>query len=84
MNMEPLPLGEVQGWIPVSLCHSIFLNLPQCVTLFDMCSVFWSLLRILFIYSLKTQKKRQRHRQREKQAPCREPNVELNPRTLGS
>ena len=28
--------------------------------------------------------KRQRHRQREKQTPCREPDVGLNPRTLGS
>ena len=28
--------------------------------------------------------RRQRHRQREKQAPHREPNVGLNPRTLGS
>ena len=27
---------------------------------------------------------RQRHRQRKKQAPCREPNAGLNPRTLGS
>ena len=27
---------------------------------------------------------RQRHRQREKQAPCRKPNVGLDPRTLGS
>ena len=27
---------------------------------------------------------RQRHRQREKQAPCREPNARLDPRTLGS
>ena len=26
----------------------------------------------------------QRHRQREKQAPCREPNVGLDPRTPGS
>ena len=26
----------------------------------------------------------QRHRQREKQAPCREPDVRFNPRTLGS
>ena len=31
-----------------------------------------------------TQRERQRHRQREKQAPCREPNVGLDPRTLGS
>ena len=27
---------------------------------------------------------RQRHRQREKQAPCREPDAGLNPRTPGS
>ena len=27
---------------------------------------------------------RQRHRQREKQAPCREPDTGLNPRTPGS
>ena len=31
-----------------------------------------------------TQKERQRHRQREKQAPCREPDVGLDPRSLGS
>ena len=31
-----------------------------------------------------TEKERLRHRQREKQAPCREPNVGLDPRTLGS
>ena len=31
-----------------------------------------------------TEGERQRHRQREKQAPCREPNVGLDPRTPGS
>ena len=31
-----------------------------------------------------TEKERQSHRQREKQAPCREPNIGLDPRTLGS
>ena len=31
-----------------------------------------------------TERERQRHRQREKQAPCREPDVGLNPRPLGS
>ena len=31
-----------------------------------------------------TERKRQRHRQREKQAPCREPNMGLNPRSPGS
>ena len=40
--------------------------------------------KILFIYSLETHRERQRHRQREKQAPCREPDVGLDPRTPGS
>ena len=31
-----------------------------------------------------THGERQRHRQREKQAPCREPDVGLDPRTPGS
>ena len=31
-----------------------------------------------------TQRERQKHRQREKQAPHREPNVGLDPGTLGS
>ena len=31
-----------------------------------------------------TQRERQRHRQREKQAPCGEPDVGLDPGTLGS
>ena len=30
------------------------------------------------------ERERQRHRQREKQAPCGEPDEELNPRTLES
>ena len=31
-----------------------------------------------------TYKKRQRHSQRDKQAPCRDPDVGLNPPNLGS
>ena len=31
-----------------------------------------------------TQRERQRYRQREKQAPCREPDVGLDPRAPGS
>ena len=31
-----------------------------------------------------TERERQRHRQREKQAPCRKPDVGLDPRTPGS
>ena len=38
--------------------------------------------KILFIYS--RERERQTHRQKEKQAPCREPNVRLDPSTLGS
>ena len=43
-------------------------------------------LKILLIYSWETQREteRQRHRQREKQAPCREPDVGLDPRSPGS
>ena len=37
-----------------------------------------------FIYERHTQRERQRHRQREKQAPCRDPDVGLHPRTSGS
>ena len=37
-----------------------------------------------FIYLFMRDTERQRHRQREKQAPCREPNVGLDPRTPGS
>ena len=36
----------------------------------------------LFIHE--RQRERKRHRQRKKQAPCREPDVGLDPRTLGS
>ena len=31
-----------------------------------------------------TERERQRHRQREKQAPCGDPDAELDPRTLES
>ena len=31
-----------------------------------------------------TERERQRHRQREKQTPCREPDVGLDPETVGS
>ena len=40
--------------------------------------------KILLIYSWETHRERQRPRQREKQAPLREPNTELDPRTPGS
>ena len=40
--------------------------------------------KILLIYPCETHRERQRQGQREKQAPCREPNVGLNPGTAGS
>ena len=45
----------------------------------------FSFSNILYIYSRETQKERQRHRQREeKQAPCKKPDVGLNPGNPGS
>ena len=40
--------------------------------------------KILFIYSWERERERQRHMQREKQAPHREPDVGLDPKTLES
>ena len=39
-------------------------------------------LKDFFIYSRETHRE-QRHRQREKQAPCKDPNVGLDPETPG-
>ena len=43
-------------------------------------------LKILFIHDRHTERERerQRHRQREKRAPCREPDVGIDPGTPGS
>ena len=38
----------------------------------------------IYLFMRDTETARQRHRQREKQAPCREPNVGLDPGTPGS
>ena len=37
-----------------------------------------------FVYLFMRERERERDRQKEKQAPCREPNVGLNPMTPGS
>ena len=42
---------------------------------------FKDLFIYLFMRDTHTHTQRQRHRQREKQAPCREPDMGLNPRT---
>ena len=39
---------------------------------------------VMYLFMRDTERERQRHRQREKQAPCRKPNVELDPGTPGS
>ena len=38
----------------------------------------------IYLFMRDTERERQRHRQREKQAPCRKPDVGLDPRTPGS
>ena len=40
--------------------------------------------RFIYLFMRDTERERQRHRQREKQAPCRELDVGLDPRFLGS
>ena len=68
------------------------LSLPPLLFLpFSFIFIRITLLLLLFffedfsgLFMRDTEKKRQRYRQREKQAPCREPDVELDPRTPGS
>ena len=38
----------------------------------------------IYLFMRERERERQRHRQREKQAPCREPDVGLDPGTPGS
>ena len=45
---------------------------------------FFPLRFYLFIHERQREREGQRQRQREKQAPCREPDVGLDPRTPGS
>ena len=47
-------------------------------------STFFFKIFYLFIHERHTERERKRHRQREKQAPCREPDVGLDPRSPGS
>ena len=56
------------------------------VDITDVCYYFFYFFKFLFIMINKShrERERQRHRQREKQAPCREPDVGLDPKTLGS
>ena len=38
----------------------------------------------IYLFMRDTERERQRHKRREKQAPCREPDVGLDPRSPGS
>ena len=38
----------------------------------------------MYLFMRDAERERQRHRQRENQAPCREPDEGLDPRSLGS
>ena len=45
---------------------------------------FFSKIPFIYLFMRHTHRGRQRHRQREKQVPCREPDMELDPGTVGS
>ena len=80
--MIPGSWERAQSWAP-SACHSSCLC--ACSLSLSLCQINkLYIFKILFISSWETQRQRQRHRQKEKQAPCGEPNVGLDPRTLGS
>ena len=47
------------------------------------CGPFFLRSYLLFIHDRQRERERERERQKEKQAPCREPDVGLDPRTPG-
>ena len=46
--------------------------------------LFFFIFKRFYLFMKNTHREVQRHRQRKKQAPCREPNVGLNPGSTGS
>ena len=75
----------------ISSCFvSLSKNIPKIQRTYNnilnpMSVLFFIFLKdFIYLFMRETQRERQRYRQREKQAPCREPNVGLDPRTLGS
>ena len=46
--------------------------------------ILFFLNNFIYLFMRDAERERQRHRQREKQAPCREPDVGLDPGTPGS
>ena len=65
-------LGNILGW------NNLFEELLITQKLFII------FLKKIYLFMRNTERERQRHGQREKQAPCREHNAALHPRTLGS
>ena len=62
--------------------HSI--NSPAQLTWVVHQSFFFFFNFYLFMIGTEREREKQRHRQREKQAPCREPDMGLDPRSPGS
>ena len=99
-SLNPLPLNPLPwSHIPCAKCEpklkSLLSALWKCLYFISVLNNLYNwlnkenftmntFLKILFIYSWETQREKQGHRQREKQAPCREPEAGLNPRTVGS
>ena len=79
-------LTEVIFWILGFVCLFVSFCLDSFASLDFVFILFFYFLKILFIHERhrERERKRQRHRQREKQAPCKEPDVGLNPRSPGS
>ena len=72
---------EFSHWIGFLVVCSTFThrNLPCSFYLF-----LFFLKDFIYLFERERERQRQRYRQREKQAPCREPDVGLNPRSPGS
>ena len=66
--------------MPVSLVLAVLCSLD----LRKLFYFFFIFLKIVFVHERERERERQRHRQREKQAPCREPDMELDPWSSGS
>ena len=67
------------------LCRKAFsIYISWTDTEISMLLIFSFLKDFIYLFMRDTEKERLRHRQREKQAPCREPDVGLNPGTPGS
>ena len=75
----PMP-RSLPGWrasgLPCLWFHSIHTSHPM---LFWPFSTFYFFKDFIYLFVRDTERERQRHRQRERQAPCREPDVGLDP-----